>query len=428
MEYVIIGNGVASQSAIKAIRESDQKNRIIVISDESYISYSRPLISYFLGNQVKKKSISHLNEKFYEKNDVELILNNKAVKIDLKAQKVLLEDGKKIHFDKVLIAVGGKPIIPEIKGIQSAGVFNLLKLSDAEGISQYLKEKRVRKAVVIGGGLIGLKTTEALMELGIEVTIIELADRILSASLNKKASNIVEKALKNDNCHLYFNNTVKEIKQKRGRVNEIVLSSDEKILTDLVIISIGVRPNGDLVKDMPIKHKNGIIVNQYMETNVQNIFAAGDCCAAKDLFAEKNRLIAIWPIAVKQGRIAGYNLSSKKTLYPGGFPMNSVELCGIPVMSVGMSDPKNIDCEIFEEFKPNKSIYKKMIIRDNQLKGFILVGDIDRAGIYTGLIRNAINISSIKNKLLKNNFGLLNLPETYRKDLITEKEVSINVY
>ena len=97
-------------------------------------------------------------------------------------------------------------------------------------------------------------------------------------------------------------------------------------------------------------------------------------------------------------------------------------------MSVGMSDPKNIDCEIFEEFKPNKSIYKKMIIRDNQLKGFILVGDIDRAGIYTGLIRNAINISSIKNKLLKNNFGLLNLPETYRKDLITEKEVSINVY
>ena len=428
MEYVIVGNGIAAQSAIKAIRENDQQNKIIVISDEPFVNYSRPLISYLLAKQVKRKNMPYYDEVFYKENKAELILGKKAVKIELQAHIVLLDNGKKVNFDKLLIANGGIPIIPKIKGIDSCGVFNLLKLSDAEGISGYIRKNKVKKAVIIGGGLIGLKTTEALMKLDIEIAIVELADRILSASFNKEASSIIENALKKENCHLYFNNTVEEIKQENGRINEVILNDSRKILTDLVIVSIGVRPNEELVKNTVIKHKNGIMVNRFMETNIRNIYAAGDCCLAKDLFSNKNRSIAIWPVAAKQGKYAGYNLSGKKKPYPGGFPMNSVELCGIPAISVGVSNPPDMNYEIIDEIKPKKSIYRKMVIKDNQLKGFVLIGEIDRAGLYTGLIKEKIDVSSMKSALLKKDFGLLSLPIDYRKYLITEKEVSLNVY
>ncbi|MFQ6067086.1 MAG: NAD(P)/FAD-dependent oxidoreductase, partial [bacterium] len=330
MNYVIIGNSASAIAAIEAIREYDKKNRIKVISDEPHSNYSRPLMSYLLGKKVDVDRMLYRGKDFYKDNKVELFLNKKAAKLEPKEKWVILSDGQKICFDKLLIATGGRPIIPELKGLDLDGVFTFIKLSDAQKIQAYIKANRVREAIVMGGGLIGLKTTEALIELKIKVTIVELADRILSATFDQISSRLIERGLEKIGCRLFTDNTVAEIRSKNKKVNEVILKDRKKVPGGLVIVAIGVRPNIKLVRNTPIKTNKGILVDSFMQTSVKDIYAAGDCCEAKDLLLNVNRPLAIWLVAVKQGRIAGYNMAGVKKEYPGSFAMNSVELCGIP--------------------------------------------------------------------------------------------------
>ncbi|HOL48210.1 MAG TPA: FAD-dependent oxidoreductase [bacterium] len=277
MKYVIIGNSIAATNAIKSIREFDKENKIILISDEEYINYSRPLISYLLAKKITKEKINYLSTDFYEKNKVDLILKKKAVKILINEKSILLNDNTKINYDKLLLTTGGTPIIPQIKGINTNGIFNFTKISDVEKIEKYIKENNVKKVSVIGAGLIGLKATEALLELKLKVTIIELSDRILASTLDKKASAIFENELRKNGCEIITNTTVKEIITENNKVKELSLINGTRKKTDMIIIAIGVKPNIELVKETEIKINRGILVNSKMETNIENIYAAGDC-------------------------------------------------------------------------------------------------------------------------------------------------------
>lgn len=424
MQYIIIGNGVAATSAIEIIREIDKKSKITIISDEQYVNYSRPLISYFLKRKVILKKMFFREKDFYKDNKVELILNKKAIKLDVKQKFVILSDRRKIPFDKLLITTGGTPIIPDIKGGNYQGVFTFTKFSDAQRIERYIKDNKVKQAVVIGAGLIGLKATEALVELGIKVTIVELADRILSTTFDRKASGIIEKALEKIGCRLITNNTVVEIKGKNKKTCAVILKDRKKIAAPLVIVAIGVRPNIELVKNTSIKVNKGILVDNFMQTNVKDVYAAGDCCEARDMLLNSRRTIAIWPAAARQGKIAGFNMAGRKKEYEGSFAMNSVELCGIATISAGETNSQKNNYQILEHFEPNKSVYKKIVIENKRIIGAIFVGDIERSGIYTGLIKEKVDVHSFKEQLLKEDFGLINLPKSYRKHLILS-EVAI---
>ena len=429
MNYVIIGNSASAVAAIEGIREYDKKGRITVISDEPYFNYSRPLISYLLGKKVTVGKMAYREKDFYHVNRIDLILDNKAAKLDFppdadspsakKKKYVVLADSQKIPFDKLLITAGGVPIMPEIKGVNLKGVFAFTKLTDTRRIEKYIKANKTKKAVVLGGGLIGLKATEALIELKIKVTIVELADRILSATFDKKASGIIEGVLKKIGCKLIANNTITEINRKNKKVKEVVLKDKKRVPTDLVVVAIGVIPNIELAKNTSITTNKGILVNDYMETNVKDIYAAGDCCEAKDLLLEMNRPIAIWPVAVRQGKIAGYNMAGIKKEYQGSFPMNSVELCGVPTISIGNSFTENESYQVLDYFKPEKSVYRKFVFKEGRIIGAIFVGDIERAGIYTGLIKDKVDVTDFKESLLKEDFGLISLPGEYRKHLVT---------
>jgi NAD(P)H-nitrite reductase large subunit len=428
MNNVIIGNSAGGIAAVEAIRERDKKVKITVISEESYSNYSRPLISYLLGKKVNLEAMPYREKDFYKDNKIELILSKRAAKLDFppeadspsakKKKYVILADRRKIPFDKLLIATGGTPIIPEIKGCNLDGVFTFTKLADAEKIKEYIEANEVKDAVVIGGGLIGLKVIEALIELEIKVTIVELADRILSATFDKKASTIIESALEKINCKLITSNTVIEIKGKNKEAKDVILKDKKKISTKLVIVAIGVRPNIELVKGTPIKTNRGILVDEHMQTNIKNIYAAGDCCETKDLLLKINHPIAIWPVAIGEGKIAGFNMAGRKIEYKGSFAMNSVELCKIPTISVGESCLEGEGYQVIEHFEQKKSIYKKIVLRNERIVGVIFVGDIERAGIYTGLIKDKVDTSSFKEHFLREDFGLISLPKEYRKHLV----------
>lgn len=419
MKYLIIGNSVSAVAAIEGIRGQDKEGEITVISNEPYYNYSRPLISYFLGEKVLLKDMPFRSKDFYEKNKVKLILNVNADRVDTKKKYVVLSDKRKLNFDKLLIASGGAPIVSEIKNSDSDSVFTFTNLNDAVKLKKYIKTKKVKKAAVLGGGLIGLKVTEALIELGVKVTIIELADRILAASFDKKASSIIQKALEKIGCGLITNNTVSEIiKDKNGKIKKLVLKNKKTLDTDLLVTAIGVIPNKILAEEAGLKTDKGILVDFYMQTNVKDIYAAGDCASARDLLLSVNRPIAIWPAAARQGKVAGCNMAGVRKKYAGSFAMNSVELCGIPTISGGITCSLKKEDRVLEYYNEEKQIYKKVVLRDNKIIGAIFVGDIERAGLYIGLIKDKVDVAAFKDCLLKEDFGLISFPKEYRKHLV----------
>lgn len=423
-KYVIIGNGVASIAAIESIRDNDGDGSITVISEEPHLTYSRPLITYLLAGKVSGKSMLYRDEDFYRENKVEVLLEKRAVDICTEKNSVTLDDQERISFDKLLIATGGTPILPNLNGNELKGVFTFTKWDDGERISSYIRKNEVNEVTVVGGGLMGLKTAEALLELGLKVNIVELADRILGATFDRKASNIIQPRLEEADCKVITKNTVSMIKG-REKVNGVTLEEGEELDCNIVILAIGVKPNVEIVKDTAIEVNRGILVDDHMQTSIPNIYAAGDVVECPDIIEGDARPMAIWPNAHRQGGIAGINMTGGREEYEGSFAMNSVELCGLPTISIGLTDPGREEYEVLDRYDEENSVYKKVVLEENRIVGGIFINEIDRAGIYTGLIKDKLNVSSFKEHLLKDDFGLIFLPEKYRKHLVTGPGIEV---
>jgi NAD(P)H-nitrite reductase large subunit len=275
--------------------------------------------------------------------------------------------------------------------------------------------------------LIGLKATEGLLGRGISVTLVELADRILSATFDRRASEIIEGALKKEGCRVFLKNTVAKIAGDRsGRVKEAVLRNQRKVPCQVVIEAVGVLPEVEWLKGTEVRCDRGILVNEYLQTSAEGVFAAGDCCQTPGFFGGPPRVFPIWPSAVRQGKVAGFNMAGGKKEYDGPLVMNSVELCGIPTISVGLTDPQEGNgYETVESVNEKKGVYKKLVLRDDRIVGALFVGDISRAGVYTGLIKEAVKTGDLKPHLLKENFGLIHLPKDYRKHYVTGEGIEV---
>ena len=425
-DYLIIGNSVAGINCIEGIRGIDRKGSLIVLSEEDCPDYSRPLISYYLSGRIEEKSLFLKGDDFYNGNNVEVLYETVALGMDVEEKKVFTNKGA-IEFNKLLIATGGKPIIPEIEGYSEdiKGIFTFTSLSDARNLKKYIEEKKCREGVILGGGLIGLKCAEGLIDTGLKVYIIEMADRLLSMTLDRDASEIIEKGLKErSECEVLKGDTIKRIDYKDGGISRISLMSGREIETELLVIAVGVRPNITPVKGTPVKYNRGILVDEHMRTNIPYIYAAGDVAEGKDMLMNRDTVIAIWPVAARQGKIAGINMAGGSAIYNGLFPMNAVDIAGYPVISFGITNP--VDTDKYEIMvKREEGEYKKIVIRDNRIVGCIFLGKIDRSGIFQGLIKHNVDISRFKDSLLDDNFGLLVLPAEYRKHMVSGEGIEV---
>jgi NAD(P)H-nitrite reductase large subunit len=428
VRYVIIGNSAAGIAAVEGIRQCDTDNAITIISDEPHPVYSRPLISNLLGGTVNEAQMNYRPADFYDRHGVETMLGVAVTAVHTGERMVSLAGGGSLSYDRLLIATGGTPFIPRLSGSDLEGVFTFTRWEDARAISRYIQLHNVRSALVLGGGLIGLKTTEALMARGISVAVIELADRILSASLDRTASKLAEAILRQAGTEIRTGTTVREIVGKDGRVDHVVLQYGDRMGCDLMVFAIGVRPNISLIPPgSGIEVERGIVVDRWMQTSVPGVYAAGDCTEALDMLLGVRRPIAIWPLAFRQGYVAGCNIAGARKEYEGGFPMNSVEICGVPTISVGLTDPEEDTGEytVMEHFDREVLAYKRLVLSGNRLVGAVCVGDIERAGIYTGLIRDRADVSPFKEHLLSGKFGLISLPQEYRKHLVVGDGIEV---
>ncbi len=415
MGIVIIGNSASAVGAIEAIRKIEPKRPITVISDEPHFVYSRPLISYLLAGEIKPEQLSYRPKDFYEKNMVQTLLGRRVVRIHFNRKAVELEDGKELLYEQLLISTGGKPYLPKIEGLHIPGVYTFTKLEDAQKILLTLKE--VQRAVVIGGGLIGLKAAEALRKRKVEVTLVELANHILSLTLDETASSIIEKELRKEGIQLITSNTVEAI-EGEDWVESVRLADGKVIKAQLVVVAIGVVPNVDPFKETELHIGKGILVNDRMETNLPGVYSAGDVVEAYDKVMKSYRTLPIWPNAYIQGKVAGNQIAGNQDYcYDGGFMMNSLEVAHIPTISLGLVNPPSKDgYQIMKKLDRRVQVYRKIVLKDEVLVGALFIGDIDRAGILTGLIREGVKMKGFKGQFLKDSFGLVSFPKELRRE------------
>ncbi len=429
MNYTIVGNSSAAIGAVEAIRAIDPDGQIVLISSETEHTYSRPLISYRLAGKVDDDRMAYRPDDFYHTQKVQTMLGETVVGVDTEKKTLQLASERTLSYDKLLLATGGTPIVPPIKGLEKAmaGVFTFTSYGDVREIEAYLdKRGNVRDAIVLGGGMIGLKTAEALLARGMKVTIVELADRLLSASFDKTASQMMVEALERKGAAVTLQTTIADVFGGSSGIKGVHLSSGSEIYCQMLVLAIGVRPNVGYLKGSPVEVNRGIVVDERMQTNVADVYAAGDVAEAYDLLLEAKRPIPILPLAYRQGMIAGRNMAGHDETYRGGLAMNAIEVCGLPTVSLGESGrEEDQEYEVMTFLDARAGVYKKVVIRGGRVVGLILVGEVDRAGIYTGLIERKVDVSSVKHMLLSDAFGLLSLDPQYRKHMVSGPGIEV---
>ncbi|HUU96880.1 MAG TPA: FAD-dependent oxidoreductase [Phycisphaerae bacterium] len=413
MRAIIIGNSVAGIAGAEAFRSIDDTSELTLISREPYRAYSRPLITYYLAGKVDEQKMYLRKPDFYDGLGIQTILGREVSKVNAGAHTISLDNGEQLPFDRLLIATGGVPFVPKIDNLAGKRFFTFTTWDDAKRVKELVPG--VRHAVVLGGGLIGIKVAEALNLLHVKTTVVELADRILSPALDTRASAMMRTAMENAGIDVYTQETVASVDGHGEQVKRVDLRSGKSLPCDLLIVAIGVVPNIAMVGGSGIATNRGIIIDDHMRTSVDGVYAAGDVAEGHDTLLGSTRVIPIWPSAYHQGHTAGRNMAGVESVFSRHFAMNSVEINGTCVISVGLSTIEQGDYEILASHDPLKNEYRKIVIKDDLIVGAVFVNAIDRAGIVTGLIKDRINVRNFKDALSSNDFGYISLPRDLRK-------------
>lgn len=427
-QIVIIGDSAAGVAAVEAIRKKDKESKIIVLSDENFPSYCRCVISDFLAGKVSEDKLVYRSNEFFKENNVELKLSTKAIKVDLKKNRVIAEDASQdknaeedkkaraaklqFDYDVLLLANGASPKFPDLKGIKKKGVFGFRTIQDTKDILQFVTIADT--ACVLGGGLIGLKAAYGLKKRGLDVKVIIKSSNVLSQVTDKPSAELVQRRLSENGIEVLTGRDVSEI-LGNGDVKAIKLDNGKVIACQIVVAAKGVNPNTDIIAETEIKINEGICVDDYMKTNIPNIYAAGDVAETFDVTLNKPSVNALWPHAVDQGKIAGANIIGDNIKYEGSLGMNSVEFFDLPLISLG-NFKEGQNNEVLTKSSPAESIYKKLVIEGTRLVGAVLVGNINHSGVFLKLIREKIDVAQIKDRLLNENFGFADIRDLTREE------------
>jgi len=401
MRHVIIGASAAGVSAAENIRKVDPRCEIVMISDEKSPLYSRPLISYYLAGKLSQEDLFYRTPDFFQENRIEPRLGVQAAEIDTRVGKVHLSTGEKLAYDTLLLATGAAPKRPDIAGIEKHGVFGFRTLADVQAILHELP--RVQQAVVLGGGLVGLKAACGLAARHIDVTVAADSPRILSQMMNDGAALVFEDRFEEQGIHIRTRTTPIEI-TGHEHVTGVRFADGVRLECQLVVLGKGVEANVELLDGTGIACDRGVLVNEHCRTNLDNIYAAGDVAQTMDIVRGERWTNALWPCAVEQGRIAGLNMAGQGARYQGSMGMNSVQFLDLPVISAGLVGlrEKNYDEEIV--VKPSRWAYKRVLFKEGRIVGFVLVGDIEQAGLIRLLMSRGVDASELKGDILEKNF------------------------
>ena len=388
MNIVIIGNGIAGLSAAEEIRKENKEVNIKIITNEGYYTYYRTQLSHFLSKDFDAKEIYIHPKNWYVENNIKVYLNKEVKSINKDNKTIELSNNEEISYDQLLLANGSDSFIPSVEGKNKQGVFALRGLDDLREIQACAKKSK--KSIVIGGGLLGLEAANALNKSGIEVTVMEYSDRLLSRQLDYEASQVLREIVEKQGVNLLFGSQVESIYGK-DKAEGCKIKNGESIDSPLILFSVGVRSNIKLAEDIGLEINRAVVVDQYMNTSQEDIYAAGDICEFN------GKSFNIWPIAVEQGKIAGANMIGDQKKYKEIIPSNMLNIMGSKVFSIG--DVGRGEGE-YRTLKVTQSdhVFKKFFFLDGRLVGGILINDIALAGKLKKLISLEKDYSELLSK------------------------------
>jgi NAD(P)H-nitrite reductase large subunit len=372
MKHLIIGNSAAGVNAALTIGSLKPEDEVTIVGEEPYPYYGRVLTSYYIDGRVNDKVIFLVNKEFYESKRIKMIIGTKVSSIDFAEKKALLQN-KSLEYDRLLIATGATPQKLGVEGEEKKGVFNLRTIDDAREIRNYASN--AKRALLIGGGLVGMKAFEAFHNMGIKCTFVVSSPQLLSQALDSESAEVVAASVSRMGAEVLFNSNVNRI-EGDGRAERVLLDDGRRIDTDMVVVGKGVKPNTGLLETSEARINRGIVVDRHMQV-FDSVYAAGDVAEAFDLLRNESRVNALWPIACEQGMIAGCNMAGYEREYAGAIQMNALTIGKMNLFSIGLTK----GCEAVTQKRP----YRKLFFKGDRLVGAVLFGDPP-----AGILRKAI--------------------------------------
>ncbi|MGL4741798.1 MAG: NAD(P)/FAD-dependent oxidoreductase [Sarcina sp.] len=388
MKYVVIGASASGINGAKKLRELNPNAQIILISKDDFV-YSRCILHHYIRDERTVEKLNFSDSDFMEKYKIQWLKGLEVLNINSSEKTILLNNDEVITYDKLLICSGASSFIPPIENLRSANyVYGLRNLDDAIEIKKMAK--KVKSVAVLGAGLIGIDAISGLMDYDLNLTLVEMGDRILPLQLDKEAASVYEEKFREKGVNLKLSVKAEKILiDSNNNPIGILLNTGETIPCEMIVVATGVRSNTKFLENSGIEFdKFGVIIDENGKTNINDVYAAGDVTG-------KN---PIWPIAVKEGIIAAYNMSGvfkKMTDFFGS--KNTMNFMGLATLSVGkinLTEEELSECQVELE-KTNKG-YKKIVLKNNKIYGALIQGDLGYVGILTELIRDDIDISLVK--------------------------------
>lgn len=380
--YVIIGASAAAVGCIEGIRSVDKTGPITVVTDEENWNYSRPLISYLLEGKTTEQKIYYRPASFYEQNGVCVKAGVRARSLDARAKTLALSNGETLAYDRLLIAAGSRPFVPPVAGYETVQKsFTFMTLASAKALADALAPDS--RVLIVGAGLTGVKCAEGIRGRCAQITIVDLAPRVLPAVLDEEAAGMVRAHMEQNGVRFYLENSV-----ERFDGTAAVLKSGETLHFDVLVMAVGVRPNTQLAAQAGAAVERGILVDGGCRTTLPDVWAAGDCTQGYDAVSGERRMLPLWPSATMQGETAGVNMAGGRADNRQDIALNASGVFGLHMITAG-----SYEGESYIERRPGS--YKRLVTREGRLVGVIMVGDVARAGIYTSLIRKRTPLDTI---------------------------------
>jgi len=407
MAYVIIGNGVSGVSAAESIRQLDPAGRIVLIGDETETPYCRPMISLVLEGAVPADQLPIRADNFYEQLGIEPVLGRRVDAIDVAQKIVRVGEDQEIPYSKLLIASGADPRPIKAQGLTLKNIFFMRTQAQVRDMLEILPG--ARRALVLGGGLVGFKAAYGLLRRGLDVTMLIRSGYPLSMQADETAGGIVLQELHRKGLEVQVGTEVIAF-EGNGSVREALLSNGDRISCDLVVVGKGVLPALSFVPRENIAVDLGILIDPHMRTSAEDVYAAGDVAEGVDIARKTRWVNAIWPEAVIQGRLAGMNMAGRPVAGKGSLGRNVIRIFDLDILTGGVVTPLEEDgYDVYQAFDGRRNTYRKFVFEGDRLAGVVLVNDIEQGGVFLSLMSSETPVTGSKEKLLSPKFNVKQL-------------------